>query len=967
MNVRDYLSAGLETGFIDLNLTSLEQYHPKLLVNDHKRGVKVLSSIIQELRTCEEFYFSVAFITNSGVASLINILKELDDGGKVKGKILTSQYQNFTDPRALKRLLQFKNIQLRIETENNFHAKGYIFKRSDRYSFIIGSSNMTQNALSLNKEWNVKFTSMPEGLIMQNILTEFNNSFQNATPVNEKFIEQYSKIYGGIKETFAKIEREGGLYEEGGKIIPLPQVLPNKMQVEAMSALEMLRKDGKDKALLVSATGTGKTYLSAFDAANEKPSRLLFVIHRENIARAALESYKRIFLGSKSMGLFTGNSKDTQKDFLFSTIQTLSKDDNLNLFARDEFDYIIIDEVHRSGAESYQKVLNYFKPKFLLGMSATPERTDGYDIFKHFDYNIAYEIRLHRALEENMLAPFHYYGVSELEIDGQLIDDATEFNRLVSEERVKHIIEKAKFYGCDRGRIKGLIFCSRIEEAHALSAVFNKPENGFKTVALDGTSSEDAREDAIKRLEQDHGENSLDYIFTVDIFNEGVDIPAVNQIIMLRPTQSAIIFVQQLGRGLRKIPQKEYLTVIDFIGNYSNNYLIPIALYGDQSYNKDTIRQLVNSENSLIPGSSTINFDFISREKIFKSIDANNLSTKRDMKKDYMLLKYELGRIPSMMDFLDYGRREPYSFIRNFGSYYHFLISIGEAVNYELDVKQQNHLAFFSKEILNGKRIEEGLLLAELMANKEVRIEDLSSTVYNKYGYKPSEKTWSSAVRNLNGLFSTTIVRNKYNIIEQIGQVGSKIYIEEAYRQFLISEPLAYYLNDMIRYSNARFTKDYSKDKFRDGFLLNAKYGRKDVCRILNWERNEEGTLFGYRIKYNTCPMFVTYNKEEDISATTKYRDEFINAHQFSWMTRNRVTLESTEVKQIKDPDVRKLLFVKKSDGEGTDFYYLGDVQPLECHQTTILSDKNKELPIVNIYFQMEDSVNESLYNYLTT
>ncbi|PKM84177.1 MAG: DUF3427 domain-containing protein, partial [Firmicutes bacterium HGW-Firmicutes-11] len=573
MMLSNQLAAGLQTGFIDCNLTSLEQYHPKLLLNDHKRGMKVLTSIIQELRQCEEFYFSVAFITNSGVASLISVLEELEIGGKIKGKILTSQYQNFTQPIALQRLLKFKNVELKIVTDENYHGKGYIFKKKDRYSFIIGSSNLTQAALSTNNEWNIKLSSLENGLVMQNILKEFQHSFDNATVVDEHWIGEYQKLYQSIRQSERDLAKQLGVEEN--QVVPFKIITPNKMQMEALNALEILHRDGKKKALLISATGTGKTYLSAFDAAKVMPRKLLFVVHRENIARAAMKSFKAIFKETKTMGLLTGNSRDMDRDFVFATIQTLTKDSVLAMLTPEHFDYIVIDEVHRSGAPTYQKILNHFNPEFLLGMSATPERTDGYDIFQHFDYNIAYEIRLNRALEENMLSPFHYYGVSDIEIDGKPIDDFAEFNQLVSEERVNRILDKALFYGWDQGRVKGLVFCSRVEEARTLSDEFNR--RGYSTVCLDGNASEDMREAAIKRLEQAEPSGHLDYIFTVDIFNEGIDIPSVNQVIMLRPTQSAIIFVQQLGRGLRKLWNKEYLTVIDFIGNYANNYMVPIA------------------------------------------------------------------------------------------------------------------------------------------------------------------------------------------------------------------------------------------------------------------------------------------------------------------------------------------------------------------------------------------------------
>ena len=340
------------------------------------------------------------------------------------------------------------------------------------------------------------------------------------------------------------------------------------------------------------------------------------------------------------MGLYSGEKRELDCDFIFSTIQTISKAEHLGSFKKDHFDYIIIDETHRSGADSYLRLLNYFQPKFLLGMTATPERTDGNDIFKLFDHNIAYEIRLHRAMEEQLLCDFHYYGVTDLFIENKAQEDKAYFNRLISNERVYRIIEKARFYGCDNGITRGLIFCSRTSEANELSKLFN--DQGFKSVALTGESSEEERIKAIELLETDNINEKLDYIFTVDIFNEGIDIPKVNQIIMLRPTDSSIVFIQQLGRGLRKLPSKNYLTIIDFIGNYTNNYLIPIALYGDTSFNKDSLRKLITDGSRSIPGASTINFDEISKNMIFQSIDSSNLQLYADLKKDYKLLKYKL-------------------------------------------------------------------------------------------------------------------------------------------------------------------------------------------------------------------------------------------------------------------------------------------------------------------------------------
>lgn len=966
MEIRKDISNGLTTGFVDSNFSSLEKYHPKLLVNDYKREVKVLSSIIHELRSCEEFYFSVAFITKSGVISLIETLKLLREK-KIKGKILTSQYQNFTQPDALKMLLGFENIELKIATDGNFHAKGYIFKKREDFSFIIGSSNLTQSALSENNEWNLKLSSLENGLIIKNIIKEFEYNFDNSTKVTSAWIEAYERVYGNQR----KIQEQASVLFDN--VINFNVINPNKMQIEALEAIRILRSDGKNKALIVSATGTGKTYLSAFDVKAFKAKRFLFVVHRENIAKAAMESYKQILGNEIDAGLLTGNHRNFDCKYTFATIQTLSKDNCLQQFKADDFDYLLIDEAHRSGAESYKKILTYFTPEFLLGMTATPERTDAYDIFKAFDNNIAYEIRLNKALEEKMLSPFHYFGITEIEVNGTILDDKADFSKLTCEARIDHIIRQAQVYGCDDGKLKGLIFCSRVDEAKKLAEGFNS--KGYRTLALDGASTENDREKAILRLEKDTGDNALDYIFSVDIFNEGVDIPSVNQIIMLRPTQSAIIFVQQLGRGLRKIKGKEYLTVLNFIGNYSNNYLVPIALYGDRSYNKDNIRKLLNSGSSVIPGCSTINFDEITNTKIYNAIDSTNLSLLKNLKNDYNLLKYQLGRIPMMMDFVEHGGREPYSFIISQGSYYNFINMVEPNLKYKLDKEEEIMLNFYSKEVLNGKRIEEGILLALLIAKGITSFSEICQITMKNFNYEPTYKTIESTISLINGQFFNDADKKKYGLkvnitIEKSNPENKKefiICIDARYREQLAKETMHFYLNDMIKYSMKSFETNYNNDKYRNGFLLYKKYSRKDACRILNWDKDESATIYGYRIKHNTCPIFVTYHKEEDISDSTKYEDSFINSKTFSWMTRNNVTMQSKEMHQLKEQyetGLRIPLFVKKSNGEGTDFYYMGDLDYKGSIQKTIKNDKGKELPIVNIVFNLQDEVEESIYQY---
>lgn len=442
------------TAFIDENLNSSEDYRPKLLYNDNR--TKVINSIRDELRSCDEFIISAAFITMGGITPLLEEFRYLENNN-IKGKILTTDYLNFTEPKALRKLQSFKNIEVKLylQEKEGFHTKGYIFKKGDAYKGIVGSSNLTMNALTVNKEWNVEFTSLSEGEMLGEIKREFNTLWDDAKNICD-VLPQYEKIYSDSKK-FTNLKRITQKIKEQNVTLT-----PNYMQEEFLENIRNLIKRGERRAILVSATGTGKTYASAFAVNDFKPKRFLFLVHREQIAKQSIEAYKNIFANHEDFGLLTGNSKDYDKPYLFSTIQTMSKEDVYKNYPKDYFDYIIVDEVHKAGALSYIKVINYFKSEFLLGMTASPERTDGFNIYDLFDNNIAHEIRLQEALEEDLLCPFHYFGITDVEFEDKTIDDDfTDFNLLASNKRVDYLIEKAEFYGYSGDRRKALVFCSR--------------------------------------------------------------------------------------------------------------------------------------------------------------------------------------------------------------------------------------------------------------------------------------------------------------------------------------------------------------------------------------------------------------------------------------------------------------------------------------------------------------------------
>lgn len=688
--------------------------------NDPVYGKKVLSSIEDGLKTCDCFYISVAFITSSGIEPLLPVLKDLENRN-IKGQILTTDYLTFSEPRALEKLAKFSNITLKMYVTKNpkkgektgFHTKGYIFRKDESYQIIIGSSNLTQSALTYNKEWNTKLDSSENEKFAKDVLHEFNILWNSE---NSKLYSEYKAIY----ELDYKIVKEQEKAAVSSEILSLQtyDLKPNRMQTEFIDSLKELIRNGQKRALLISATGTGKTYASAFAVRELKAKKALFVVHREQIAKQAMKSYDIVFNHTKKCALLSGNNKNTENaDFIFATMQTICKAEYLNLFSKDEFDVIVIDEAHHAGAGSYEKIMSYFEPKIIyLGMTASPERSDDIDIFKIFDHNIAYEIRLQQALEYDFLCPFHYFGVTDIvDVNNDELE-LRNFNLLCSEKRASYIMDQMEYYSYSGDKPRGLIFCSRKEIAKELSELFNR-SGRFRTMVLTGEDSQSARDEAVARLESDKSNsNYVDYIFSVDIFNEGVDIPKVNQVVMLRPTQSPIVFVQQLGRGLRKYCSKEFVVILDFIGNHQNNYMIPMALSGDRSYDKENLRRFVHEGERIIPGASTIHFDEISKDKIFKSIDTSNFSAVKLIKDNYFALKNKIGRIPKLIDFEKCGQMDVQCIFKSkFCSYYNFLDKYEKDFKGTLNESERRHLDFVSRYFANGKRDSELLILKSIL------------------------------------------------------------------------------------------------------------------------------------------------------------------------------------------------------------------------------------------------------------
>ncbi|MDD2968106.1 MAG: DEAD/DEAH box helicase [Lachnospiraceae bacterium] len=1004
------LSDGLETAFINHTYNSNLAYRPEFISNNYKQGKKVVVSIEQELTDCEEFQISVAFITKSGITPLLQTLKELEEK-KIPGRILTTDYLMFSEPEALKKLQELKNIELKMfctdKETGGFHTKGYIFKREEIYRIIIGSSNMTMNAITKNREWNMKIVSTENGELAREVLEEFEEFWNDShTFAYEDFIGNYRQKY--LENQIIKKQKQQTVQEE---VVELERYIlkPNKMQAEFVNNVMQMQSQNIEKALLLSSTGTGKTYAAAFAMRELGFEKVLFLVHRNQIAKQALKSFQKVLSKKVSVGMVSGSlgRQEFDKDYIFATVQTFSKTEILNHFKPEHFDAIIYDEAHHTSAGSYKKIMEYFHPRLSLGMTATPDKRDdnieGRNIYEIFDHNIAYEIRLQQAMEEDFLCPFHYFGITDLKVigdeNGSREEQLENFRYLVSDDRVDYVMEQANYYGFSGERVKGLIFCSRVEEARELSEKFN--QKGWRTVCLTGADSEGARSEAVERLVSDNiaevkEEDRLDYILSVDIFSEGVDVPEINQVIMLRPTQSPIVFIQQLGRGLRKNWNKEYVVVLDFIGNYKNNFMIPIALSGDRTYNKDNIRKYVVEGSRIIPGASTLHFDEISRKRIFQAIDNANFSDIKLIKENYQNLKNKLGHIPALMDFDKYGEMDVLRIFdnNNLGSYYKFLQKYEKEYKVRLSSDEEKVVEFISKKLANGKRIHELELLNRMLNYQHGIIGIWADDLREKYGITLDRNKVENVINIMTNEFPAGTGKRTYekcvflekeqNELSRERRIRIRTYAEQFlgkdveyhvsknFSKMLANPEFYQILKELVEFGISRYQTNYSVRYGNTDFVLYQKYTYEDACRLLGWEHNEVPlNIGGYKFdkKTKTFPVFINYDKSEDISDTTKYEDHFTSNHRLIAISKSGRSIQSEDVQNFlyaKERGIDVQLFVRKNkdDRISKEFYYLGSMEATGVAKEFTMP--NTEKTAVEIEWSLDTPVRSDIYDYIT-
>ena len=630
-----------------------------VMTGDKNRNRFLYYQLKMSMSKASKIDIIVSFLMESGVRMILKDLEAALERG-VQVRILTGNYLGITQPSALclikKELGNRVDLRFYNDKERSFHPKSYIFHYENAGEIYIGSSNISRSAFTSGIEWNYRINSFVDEKNFNLFYATFVDLFENhSIVIDDEELTRYSKNWHkpAVSKDLAK-------YDHAEEADTMVEVLfrPRGAQIEALYALEESRSEGAAKGLVQAATGVGKTYLAAFDSAKYK--RVLFVAHREEILKQAAVSFKNV-RHSDDYGFFNGKQKDTDKAVIFASVATLGRKEYLteDFFGPETFDYVVIDEFHHAVNDQYQRIVNYFKPQFLLGLTATPERMDGKNIYEICDYNVPYEISLKEAINKGMLVPFHYYGIydetdySSLHLVKGRYDEKELNETYIGNVRRTDLIYK--YYMKYRSK-RALGFCCSRQHAEEMAREFSK--RGVASAAVysnaDGEFSED-RNRAVAKLK----DQEIKVIFSVDMFNEGVDIAALDMVMFLRPTESPIVFLQQLGRGLRTSRGKEYLNVLDFIGNYEKAGRAPLLLSGGKTLGEKAAHAYNNIE---YPDDCIVDFDMRLID-LFKELDKKSLSVKERIRQEYYRVKALLDdRAPTRMELFTYMEDDIYQY-----------------------------------------------------------------------------------------------------------------------------------------------------------------------------------------------------------------------------------------------------------------------------------------------------------------
>lgn len=827
--------------------------------------ITFLDKIKDNLRHCKSFDFSVSFIKKAGLVLLFKDIEAAVERG-CKGRIITSTYQNFTDIESLKSFYALmgrcSNFQCHLDYESfhgtdystlGYHSKGYLFEFDDHRELVIGSSNITRYALLKNIEWDVSVKDYFVNGAYDDALKEFEEKWSATELLNAELIVKYAQ-----RLSYA-IERWDMDYD-----LSASKIKPNYMQKKALKELNRYRAIGVNRALTIASAGSGKTYLAAFDALNFNPKRLLYIVYEGSILRKSLETFQEVFGKNVSYGIYSGTSKESDADFVFATNITMCK--TLELFSKNEFDYIIIDECHHATAETYKKIIGYFEPEFLLGLTATPERLDNQDVFELFDHNVPYELRLRDAIANDLVVPFKYFGIRDKLVDYGLTgnEERRMIAQIAKEDHCDFIAEQIEKHR-PQGKLKALAFCRNVTHARMMCEALGER---YHTAYLTGRNDIGERVRSYNDLQND-GHN-LEILFTVDILNEGVDIPGVNMVLFLRPTESTTIFIQQLGRGLRKYTNKEYVTVLDFIGNsYKRSVQIAFAL-GSLSENfvmeKRLLASLVKDDFTalgLADYGVEIHIDDLSKEEILEYIDKENFNALKYLKQDYFNFKKYIGSefYPRHVDYINNDCAPDlirFMSIKTRGkkncSYYNFLRGIGEE-NLPVFTEKQIDFINYLSGLLPLVRVHEYQIVKLLIDGPKTYREIEMYLTETVQGFVPAELE--------HALTYLQFVEKDKDILRL---------------SVLMDDQLLEYVQDLIEYGLIRYVIDNGNET---GFKLWLNY-RMDQVQ-LKLLKNPGNIMVGTYYYDDYVVIFASLKKDLEEADKMNYKDKFLQPDLFQW------------------------------------------------------------------------------------
>ena len=894
------------------------------LFTGSKREPNLNEEMKKEIASADEICMLVSFIKWSGLVTILDELKQFTDSGK-KLRVLTTSYMEATDFKAVVELAKLSNTEIKVSYDTKrtrLHAKSYIFKRDNGFTTAyVGSSNMSNVAMTSGLEWNVKLSEKESFDIINKINATFETYWNE--PIFETFdnSEESKNILKSALNKSKKTENDMSFEFD---------IKPYSYQKEILENLEAEREIfGRYKNLVVAATGVGKTVISAFDYKKFREkntrARLLFVAHREEILKKSRDTFRYICKDLNFGELLVGNNKPESIENLFVSIQSLNSSKLIERTSPDFYDYIVIDEVHHGAAASYQKLLEYYKPKVLLGLTATPERMDGADITKYFDKRMAYEMRLPEAIDNKLLCPFQYFGISDFVDLSNLkwtrggyeiseLENVYVMNTEVAKRRAQEIITNTVKYVADIDNVKGLGFCVSIKHAEFMAEEFNNA--GIPSIALTGDTKKDIRESASARLR--NGE--IKFIFTVDLFNEGVDIPEINTVLFLRPTESLTIFLQQLGRGLRLCDGKDCLTVLDFIGQSNKNYRFSDKFRALIGKTKHSVENYVKNGFSSLPKGCFIKLEKQAKEYVLRNI--------KDLKnnKDVLIgkIKYfqnDTGKELTLKGFLEYYNIPIEEFYKNNRTFSRLCVMAEVIQDFECDNEE-----FISRRIptllsMDSPKLLEFAIRYLNNTNIELNHEETilrNMLYYTIYTGAPEKNGFNSVKEGIEKIIENEHYKNE--ILEVLNILYEKINCVPMKNSYDFICPLEVHCS-------------YTQSQILAGLEYYTEEFYGPVLEGVRYIKNKDIDIF-----------FVTLNKsDKDFSEATLYEDYAISENLFHWQSQHKDTQESKNIKRYIESQGRVSLFVREYrsvDGKASPYIYLG-----EC--THVSHEGNKPVSFV--------------------